>query len=305
MLLRPLSWIYSQIAEGNYRKNYTHEYNKSQVIAIGGVTMGGSGKTVVVQKVCEILNGEKVAVLSRGFGRKSRQTFLVNPLMHSYEDVGDEPLLLSRSVPVYVGKDRAKSAELAGNFDFLVLDDGITQRSLLPNVKLLVVDAEQRFGNGEMFPLGPNRLNIAWLKFNIDAAIVIGGDSRLAVAIPELDGIPLYHGTLQQDLSQLNRSRIVAFCGIGYPNKFFRSLEKHVDIVDRISFPDHYPFSTADIEKLLLLGDRLQAQIVTTEKDLVRIPRPYRDNIATVPIKLIWSNHATNLSLLLNPNKIP
>ncbi|MDR0632112.1 MAG: tetraacyldisaccharide 4'-kinase [Holosporaceae bacterium] len=288
IVLRPISYIYSRVATRNYWKSYAYEARKAKVIAIGGITMGGSGKTIVVHSICEALKSKnkKVAVLSRGFGRLSKKTLLVDSGIHSCKDVGDEPLLLSNVAPVYVGKDRSKSAKLAEteDFDFLVLDNGITQKFLKPNIKLVVIDGEQRFGNGEMFPLGPNYLNFKEIKSDIDGIIVLNKHPQIKCL--ENEGIPLLYGKLQPDFSQI-KGRVVAFCGIGYPNKFFNSLADFA-IVEKIAFPDHYPFSDADIEKLIFKAERWKAQLVTTEKDFMRISEKYRCIISIVPVKIVW-----------------
>ncbi|MDR0968703.1 MAG: tetraacyldisaccharide 4'-kinase, partial [Holosporaceae bacterium] len=121
--LKPISEIYSYVSTKNYFKDYKYKSAKSRVVAIGGITVGGSGKTVVVQSICEILKRRKIAVLSRGFGRSSDEILRVDNKIHSYKEAGDEPLALSNSAPVYVGKDRSESAKLAerDGFNFLIL----------------------------------------------------------------------------------------------------------------------------------------------------------------------------------------
>ncbi|MDR0555993.1 MAG: tetraacyldisaccharide 4'-kinase [Holosporaceae bacterium] len=296
MFLGPLAKIYSAVTMRNYReKRYGKQRKTGIVVAVGGITMGGSGKTILVREICEMLRGKKIAVLSRGFGRKSSETLRVDNRRHTAEDVGDEPLLLSTIVPVYVGKDRSRSAMQAEAFDVLILDDGITQKFLKPDVKFLVIDSEQRFGNGEMFPLGPNRLDFNEVKRDMDGIIVLGEHPEQF----QMDdyGSAVFYATLRSDFSQLQR-KIIAFCGLGYPEKFFNSL-KSFEIADRIAFPDHYLFSIKDIEKLMQNAKRAKAQLVTTEKDLMRVPREFRQHIATVPVRLEWISPPTEFMCLL------
>jgi tetraacyldisaccharide 4'-kinase len=288
IILKPISSLYSYISTKNYKKDYQHKSSGAKVIAVGGITVGGSGKTMVVQSICEILKSKnrKVAVLSRGFGRLTKETLLVDNKIHSHREVGDEPLLLSHTAPVYVGKNRFESSKLAEaqeGFEFLVLDDGITQKSLEPDVKLIVIDREQRLGNGEMFPLGPNRLNFEKIKADINGIIILGKKGKSFINVGD---IPVFYGEIQQDFSHLKK-RIVAFCGIGYPDKFFNSLV-NFEVMERVIFPDHYPFSSDDLEKLHLKAKHFDAQLVTTEKDFMRIPPEYRNSIATVPVRIIW-----------------
>ncbi|MDR0678434.1 MAG: tetraacyldisaccharide 4'-kinase [Holosporaceae bacterium] len=290
IFLKPIANIYSHISTKNYWKDYRYKSLKTKVIAVGGITVGGSGKTMVVQSICEKLKekNKRVAVLSRGFGRLSEETLLVNSKIHSYKDVGDEPLLLSSSTLVYVGKDRSKSAKLAeqDGLEFLILDDGITQKFLKPDIKLIVIDEEQqRRGNNEMFPLGPNRLDFNKIKSDINGIIVLGQHPQ-----PHFidDKIPVFLGEIQFDFSQI-KEKVVAFCGIGYPDKFFNSL-KNIDVIKKVIFPDHYPFSEKDLSRLVAEAESQNAQLVTTEKDLMRIPLKYRSAIAILPIKIIWKN---------------
>jgi tetraacyldisaccharide 4'-kinase len=257
-------------------------------MAIGGITAGGSGKTMVVQSICEILmaQNKRVAILSRGYGRSRKESLCVDNKIHTYRDVGDESLLLSNVAPVYVSSDRYKSATLAESegFDFFILDDGITQKSLKPDIKLVVVDEEQRFGNGEMLPLGPNRLNFEKIKADIDGIIILGKEKK-EIPIDTCD-IPVYRGEIWQDFSKIKK-RIIVFCGIGYPDKFFNSF---VDfkIVEKITFPDHYPYSIDDMEKLIFKANSSNAQLITTEKDFMRIPIKYRSSVTIVPARIVW-----------------
>lgn len=269
-LLSPCSLLYGYFAQRNYRREYENSLKKQKVIAVGGLTVGGSGKTVVTQFIVETLlkNGKKVAVLSRGYGRKSKKILQVDPSVHSYEDVGDEPLLLSKYCPVFVGKDRAKSARLAGNqFDYFVMDDGLVQKYLKPDIRILVVDGMQKTGNGYLLPLGPNRLKFSWVKGDIDAVVSFN-------EFP-LDFTPIFSGKIQ---NMRLTGPVIAFCGLGYPQKFFESLG-HCSLIKRISFPDHHEYTDKEVRSLLDMKHRFSATLVTTMKDFVKIPEKYRNSI--------------------------
>ncbi|MDR1561071.1 MAG: tetraacyldisaccharide 4'-kinase [Holosporaceae bacterium] len=291
-LLKPISCIYSIIAANNYKKAYKYKSVKSKIIAIGGMTTGGSGKTIVVKSICDILRSQnkKTAILSRGYGRSSNEILAVNNAVHSYNDVGDEPLLLSKDFPVFVGQDRSKIAKLAeqDDFDYLVLDDGVMQRSLEPDVRILVIDDEQGIGNGETLPLGPNRIDFKIIKPDIDFVVILGYKKSFDVnKFKMFADIPIVYGQLRQDFSNMKNRRILAFCGLGYPNKFFKSLKSY-EVVKEIAFPDHYPYSEGDILKLISDAQKLRAQLVTTEKDLIRIPKKYHKHIETISINVVW-----------------
>lgn len=305
-ILTQFSKVYSLFMKWHYNKKYKCKLAKSKVIAIGGITAGGSGKTIVAVSLCEILKkiNRKTAVISRGFGRSSDKICLVNRKIHTFNDVGDEPLLISQYADVFVGNDRAKSAMLAERegHNLLILDDGVTQKHLCPDVKFIVVDTSQGFGNGAMIPLGPNRLSFDIIKHDIDAVIIIARDSiektdEIQSQIP--DSIPLIFGYLEEDFSNIKlNERIFAFCGIGYPQKFFNSLHKKLHVVRTLSFPDHHPFSDDDITDLIDEARLCNARLVTTEKDFMRIPKRFHDLISVVSVKIIWKDTGKLISFL-------
>lgn len=305
-LLYPISLIYMYCAKLNYQRKYKYYSKKSDVIAIGGLTVGGSGKTLVAISLCEILNKikKKSAVLSRGFGRLSQKTILVDNIKHTFIDVGDEPLLLSHVTDVFVGKNRAKSAQIAEQqgHNLLILDDGLTQRYLYPNVKFIVIDNLQQFGNGYMLPLGPNRLNFEIIKNEVQAIIILKNSphediEKLRSKIPP--SISVLIAYIEQDYSGIKpNEQVIAFCGIGYPEKFFRPLEQKLRLIKKISFPDHHPFTDDDIINLLDIAKTHKAKLLTTEKDFVRIPKKYRAFINTVSAKIVWQNTGKLISYL-------
>lgn len=296
-ILFPISKLYGLIAHRRYKNQYTNELKNDQyVIAVGGATVGGSGKTVVVKSFCKYLEdkGNSVAILSKGYGRKSRKVKRVDVKVDQYQTVGDEPLMMAKDFPVFVGKDRFETAQMAEEFQYLILDDGITQRSLKPNKKIVVINADQGFGNGELLPLGPNRLDLEKIKFDIDAICLIhekANEKNISFELPA--EIPVYRGYCKHNLSNLS-GRLMAFCGIGFPRKFFQ-IFSNFEVCKTIAFPDHYPYKDEDLQQLIQEAARLQAQLVTTEKDYMRIPEIYRSRIKTVGVDIVWENSISDL----------
>lgn len=299
-ILHPLSQVYTFFAKRNYTKEYKYKSSQAYVVAIGGVTVGGSGKTPVVASMCGVLGtvNRKAAILSRGFGRSSGEILKVNNEIHSFRDVGDEPLMLSKYADVFVGADRMKSAKMAeeSGHTLLILDDGLTQRDLQPDAKIVVVDSTQGFGNGEMLPLGPNRLNFDMIKGDVNGVVIIKAHENenideLAMQIPK--EIPLVVGYLEEDFSSVpSHGKFIAFCGIGYPQKFFNSIKAKLTVVEEVEFPDHYPFSDEDIIDLLDEARLHDAQLITTEKDFCRIPRRFHNFISVMRINVVWKDTA-------------
>jgi len=293
LFLKPISEIYRLVSNYRYQMPYRVSLPGKKIIAIGGVTAGGSGKTIVVSSICKILKkkGKSVAVLSRGYGRESSRALKVDNSIHTYKDVGDEPLLLSKQFDVFVGKNRSEIADMAKEYEYLVLDDGLSQRYLAPTKKIVVIDDEQLFGNGEMLPLGPNRLDFEKIKSDIDAVFVLGrgkSDSKIS-----LDGVPIYFGKVVQNFGDIS-GRLMVFCGLGYPQKFF-NIFSNFEVAKAIAFPDHYPYKENEIQHLISEAFRLGAQLVTSEKDLMRIPKQYWSQIKTVGIDVVWEDSIDSL----------
>ena len=292
LCLKPISEIYRAVSNYRYHLPCDVSLYGKKVIAVGGVTAGGSGKTVVVSSICKMLkeNNKKFAILSRGYGRKVSGALRVDNTIHSYVDVGDEPLMLSKQFDVFVGKNRAETAEMAekalGECEYLILDDGLTQKYLEPTKKIIVVSNDQLFGNGEMLPLGPNRLDFDEIKSDIDALFVLKREEDENVA--SFENIPVCYGNIKQNFENIS-GRIIVFCGLGYPQKFFR-IFSNFEVAKTIAFPDHYPYKDEEIRGMLEEAFRLRAQLVTTEKDLVRIPSKYWPQIKTVGIDISWES---------------
>ena len=201
-------------------------------IAIGGVTLGGDGKTPTALALGAILleRGERPFFLSRGHGRRngSAAPFVVDPARHDARDVGDEALLLARVAPTIVGADRAAAARLAETLGAgaLILDDGLHSRRLDPDLAILVVDADYGAGNGFCPPAGPLRAPLAAQLAAADLVIVIGEGRGLREPLTR----PAFPARLAPDpavAARIAGARVFAFAGIGRPAKFANTLDRN------------------------------------------------------------------------------
>jgi tetraacyldisaccharide 4'-kinase len=192
--------------------------------------------------------------------------------------VGDEPLLLARSAPTVIARERVDGARVAraAGASVIVLDDGFQNPSLAKDLSLLVIDARRGLGNGLVFPAGPLR---APLKAQLDRAqaVLLIGEGP-AASVPRdvgARGLELFRGRLVPEaasIAALKGSRALAFAGIGDPEKFFATLtDAGVDVVTRRGFPDHHRFTAEDAASLLGEADRAGLSLVTTEKDFARL----------------------------------
>ena len=266
------------------------------VICIGNFVVGGAGKTPVALDLVRRLGerGERPAVLSRGYGRgRGGPTLLrVDPARHDAAEVGDEPLLLARLAPTYVAADRAAAADAAigDGATVLVLDDGLQNPTLAKSAVVAVVDGGAGIGNGRCIPAGPLRAPMPRQWPHVSALCVIGEGvrgKRLAAEAARL-AIPVIHGRLEPDITAVEAfrgRRLLAFSGIGRPDKFFSTVEDcGLTLVGTRAFPDHHRFSADDRSGLLRDAARLHAELVTTEKDRVRLPGDWP--VWTLPVRL-------------------
>lgn len=286
-ILWPLSQIWILVSNWKWNRQ-TPECVSVPVICVGNAVMGGAGKTPTVLALVEILKelGHKPHILSRGYGAYIRDVINVDPSHHTYLQVGDEPLLLARSAPTWAGPNRVLSAKTAINHGatILLMDDGLQNNTLKKDLSFIVVDAIQGFGNRMVFPAGPLRESLSQCAQKAQAMIVIGEWS----ADVHLDDINLRPFEAVIKPIQRNKvSRVVVFCGMGYPEKFRQTLlELEYDIVDFIIFADHHPYTISDMLHLSKLKEEHDAVLMTTAKDWLRLPQSYRTSVEVLPIEL-------------------
>jgi tetraacyldisaccharide 4'-kinase len=266
------------------------------VLCVGNFVVGGAGKTPTVLALARLLRaaGERPALLSRGYGGRARaESHRVDLATDGARSVGDEPLLLARAGPCYVGPDRVASARLAleDGASVLVMDDGLQNPSLFKTLTVAVVDGEAPFGNGLCLPAGPLRAPVVAQAPYVDALVVIGGgpDAR-ALAARGMGGKPLFTARIRADAvaaSTLIGRPVLAFAGIARPEKFFATLRDiGAQVAERQTFPDHWAFSPREIERLLTRATRRGLIPVCTEKDFVRLPTDLRAHVRSLPVTL-------------------
>lgn len=259
-----------------------YKFNPSiKTIAIGGITVGGAGKTPVARYLGKILTeyGYNPAICLRGYGRKTDEDIVVDLSKHKFEDVGDEALLLAKEAKVIVAKSRKNGHDIAVKLgcDVLILDDGLSQRDILPTCKILVIDGYQGAGNGLMFPFGPLRQKILPASQDADLIFLVNEDlhglSQILSDCVKCKTVPDFSGI---------QKNIIAFSGLGMNEKFFASLRQHFNVIKEFGYPDHYPYKDEDLVNMSKYG----IQLVTTEKDFQRIPLHLRENVKYVKINL-------------------
>ena len=257
-ILSPWSLFYLMGSRCVFNLRKKHEYvSRRSVICFGNILSGGVGKTPIVRNVAKFFDAP---VVMRGY-KKSGQT----------DGVGDEAKMLSMdNILVHVGNRKSNLVLLnKQNSDTpIVMDDGFQNSSIKKDISVLVFDESIGFGNGYLLPAGPLREKKSAIN-RADAIILI---KRKKVhpdfALPT--NIPVFYAKNSEDCPFDKNCRVVAFAGIGYPEKFFDNVP--CKVVETVSFPDHYQYNDDDIKKLIKLADEKKAKLLTTEKDWVRLP---------------------------------
>ncbi|MEY9593497.1 tetraacyldisaccharide 4'-kinase [Bradyrhizobium yuanmingense] len=251
------------------------------VICVGNYHVGGAGKTPTVLALTKLLRelGETPVVLSRGYGGRLKGPVMVDRERHDASDVGDEPMMMARDVPVVVARDRLDGVALAKSqgATVILMDDGFQNSRLFKDASLIVIDGERGLGNGAVFPAGPLRAPLAVQLARTDALVLIGDGNAANDVAAEIAkrNKPELRARLKPDaasLAQLLGKRVFAFAGIGDPERFFRTLRASgIDVVRTRAFADHHMFSEGEIAALAAEAQREQLTLVTTEKDLARL----------------------------------
>jgi tetraacyldisaccharide 4'-kinase len=283
-----------------------------KVISVGNITLGGTGKTSLVEYIARYLRqeGHKVAILSRGYKRRktqdprymaqdARRTTHYGLAIPDYEAMGDEPYMLSKKladIPVIVDADRIRAANLAirkHHIDTAVLDDGFQQWKIKKDLEVVCIDGMNPFGNRRLLPRGILREPLSSLK-RADLFVLtktnLNSDTQAAKSFlrsvnpkaPIFESVhkPLGFCSIDKPdellkIEDLRGKTMALFCGIGDPDSF-EDLVKGIGINVGLflKFPDHHNYTRRDLDSIIKSSQEKNiGTIITTEKDAVRLPQ--------------------------------
>tara|TARA_B100002051_G_scaffold126065_1_gene119957 strand:- start:565 stop:1491 length:927 start_codon:yes stop_codon:yes gene_type:complete len=258
------------------------------IICVGNIYLGGTGKTPLAMEIYKIT---KLLGKNPAFVKKK------------YDYLEDEINMLKKSGEVFVNKKRMKAIELLikEKNDLAILDDGFQDFTIEKKFSILCFNQKQWIGNGLIIPSGPLREKFSAL--NRAQCVVINGkkDTEIEEKIYKVNSkIQIYYSNFKLiNINKFKDKKIVAFAGIGNPSNFFDLLkENNLNVLNKISFPDHYQFSKNDLDKLILESNNQNAILVTTEKDYCRINESYKNNIECAEVELEINNKDKFIELL-------
>jgi len=288
-LLAPLEGLFALLSALR-RAAYRHGWLSSKklavpVVVIGNINVGGVGKTPLSLALLQTLQqrGVRVGVISRGYGGQHQQALRVaadaDPLL-----VGDEPLLLAASAaPVVVGRDRVAAGEYLlqqhPDLQLILSDDGLQHYRLARDLELVVMDGNRGLGNGHLLPAGPLREPASRLD-SVDAIVVNGGTGLpgLPARLPQFcmrlqctSLQPLDDALGERQVADFIGQPVLAMAGIGHPERFFNTVRSlGLTLEQTLVYPDHHPFSAADMPAGEL-------PVLVTSKDAVKLRRVIHD----------------------------
>ncbi len=289
-LLIPISFILQLLIIIKKRTTYEHSF-KIPIVCVGNIYLGGTGKTPLSILIAQELtkHNKKPAVVKK-----------------YYREHFDEHALINNSIKnLFLDKQRYKAiVEAEGkHLDIAILDDGFQDFSIKKSLNILCFNSEQLIGNGMTLPSGPLRESMSSIK---RAHIIMINGNRNEQFEKKILNITnkikiFYSRYIPTNINEFKNKKLIAFAGIGNPDNFFQLLtENKLDLKKKISYPDHYEFSKAEIEQLVKDSIKNKFELITTEKDYFRIKRYGFKEINYIKTKLEINNKDGFMNQILN-----
>ena len=267
---------------------------KLKTICVGNIYVGGTGKTPTTIKLYDLIKKIKNTSTAKKY----------------YLNQQDEEILLKRETKFLTASSRKSILKLAEkkNIEVLIFDDGLQDNQIDYNFKFVCFDGDLGIGNGFLLPAGPLRETINSLKKYDVVFIKKGNNLNNLIKLIEKHNkrIKIFITDYKvSKFSKFNRSKkYLIYSGIGNPHSFAKILKQNkVKIVDKIIFPDHHSYSNQDFNFILNKAKQNNAEIITTEKDYVKVPKELQKKIKFLKVNLIIHNEKKLIKFLkLNLN---
>ena len=268
--------------------------NKSsniKTICVGNIYLGGTGKTPLTIKISQILKKKRINVAT---------------IKKNYSNQKDEQLLLKQKTSLITADSREDAITKGVNekYDILIFDDGLQDRKIDYDIKLVCFKSKIWIGNGQIIPAGPMREKISSLK-RFDAVFLNGSSGNFEKIEKQIKNINLDIKIFKTFYKIMNiqeynlESKYLIFSGIGDPSSFRDILvENKFNVAREMVFPDHYDYSLNDLEKIRNIAKNEKLKIITTEKDFMKIPQEFKKEINFLTIDLIIQNERELIKLL-------
>lgn len=300
-ILLPLGALYAFLTKLRVNKKTGIKISKP-VICVGNITAGGTGKTPVAIALSQILQEHFYTpyFISRGYGGRLTNV-LIDLKTHSAKDVGDEPMLLANHCPTIINPHRGVSAQKAVELgaDVVIMDDGFQNPGLEKDISFIVFDGGYGWGNKRCIPAGP--LREKWYRGSRRAnAVIIIGEDKFNLAA-KVNDKPVFFAKIEAVAPNIKNKNIIAFAGIGRPQKFYDSLvEQGFMIKHQQDFPDHHQYSQKDLQNLIDVALLDNLDIWTTSKDFIKIPKGLQKHFNVLEIAIKWQNKSELENFLLS-----
>ncbi len=296
VILIPLSFFYYLLF---ILKKFQSTENSFQtnIICVGNCSVGGDGKTSTILSLIRLykLKNIKIAVLLKGYKGKIKAPTQVEIKKHSAIDVGDEALLYAAQSHTFISNDRLKGINfIIANYtpDIILMDDGFQDFRIKKNKNILVINGDRGFGNGYLLPIGPLRQTPHSAIKIADIIIIIGEDKNniLDSYKMKFNNKLFLKAEVKCESNHLEKDYL-AFSGIGNNPGFLNTLKKNnYNVIKSRLFPDHYYYRDSDIKNIKKEAINNNLEIITTEKDWIRLNTKQRLGINFIPISIEFSD---------------
>ena len=247
-------------------------------ICVGNIYLGGTGKTQLVIELNKIL----------------KKNYKISVIKKYYKDQVDEQKLLYKNTNLVLSTNRLKTIESFkhNNNHIVILDDGLQDKKIKYKISVVCFNSLTGVGNGKLLPAGPLRESLSELK-NYNAVFINGDKKRYLINLIKNSNnkIKIFNGKyfLKNKKDFSNKKRYFAFCGIGTPENFFKLLKEYnIKLKDKLIFPDHYDYKLADVNRIKKLAKDINCQLITTEKDYMKIKKfkNFKTKFAKIDLKI-------------------